>query len=513
MKQLNINIFLAALLIGFLVSPFTSAHAQSDSPTVRAVLFYSPTCGHCEYVITNTLLPMMEKYGDQLQIVGIDVSQQQGQAFFMSAMQKFNLEAAGVPFLVIDDTYLIGSGDIPEKFPGMVETYLAQGGLDWPEIPGLTELLNVPESTSQGTPETIATVTPAPVVNAVLFYRSTCSHCQKLTEKVIPPLLERYGNQLQIFGVDISSPEGEAIYNKAIEQFNIDKFGVPTLIIGDQVLVGGTEIEGRFAGIMEGYFRQGGVNWPDIAGLPEAISKALEADVSTAAASSQSTTVQSTPTPATLSPSVPSPTATPGIIGMHTETSNWRDTFARDPTGNTLTVFILLGMLGSIPWAVTLFRNTDGISLKENWAWVIPLLCVIGFGVAGYLAYVETTQVTAVCGPVGDCNTVQQSEYARLFGILPIGVLGLVGYVAIFISWLVARYDKDHLADYAVLFLFIMTAFGTLFSIYLTFLEPFVIGATCAWCLTSAILMTILMLLTVRPAKTALSGLTQSTFR
>jgi uncharacterized membrane protein len=198
---------------------------------------------------------------------------------------------------------------------------------------------------------------------------------------------------------------------------------------------------------------------------------------------------------------------------MHTETSNWRDTFTRDPAGNTLSVIVLLGMLGSIPWAVTLFRNTNGISLKENWAWVIPLLCVIGFGVAGYLAYVETTQVTAVCGPVGDCNTVQQSEYARLFGILPIGVLGLIGYVAIFISWLVARYAKDHLADYAVIFLFIMTAFGTLFSIYLTFLEPFVIGATCAWCLTSAILMTILMLLTVRPVKTAFSGLTQSTFR
>jgi uncharacterized membrane protein len=202
---------------------------------------------------------------------------------------------------------------------------------------------------------------------------------------------------------------------------------------------------------------------------------------------------------------------TPGIIGMHTEASNWRDTFARDPAGNTLSVFVLLGMLGSIPWAVTLFRNTNGISLKENWAWIIPLLCVIGFGVAGYLAYVETTQVTAVCGPVGDCNTVQQSEYARLFGILPIGVLGLVGYVAIFISWLVSRYANDHLADYAVISLFLMTVLGTLFSIYLTFLEPFVIGATCAWCLTSAILMTILMLLTVRSAKTAFFGLTQST--
>jgi uncharacterized membrane protein len=34
---------------------------------------------------------------------------------------------------------------------------------------------------------------------------------------------------------------------------------------------------------------------------------------------------------------------------------------------------------------------------------------------------------------------------------------------------------------------------GTLFSVYLTFLEPFVIGATCAWCLTSAVVMTLLL--------------------
>ncbi len=36
--------------------------------------------------------------------------------------------------------------------------------------------------------------------------------------------------------------------------------------------------------------------------------------------------------------------------------------------------------------------------------------------------------------------------------------------------------------------------FGTVFSIYLTFLEPFVTGATCAWCLTSAMMILILSL-------------------
>jgi len=54
-----------------------------------------------------------------------------------------------------------------------------------------------------------------------------------------------------------------------------------------------------------------------------------------------------------------------------------------------------------------------------------------------------------------------------------------------------------------------MTAFGTLFSIYLTFLEPFVIGATCAWCLSSAIIMTLLIWLALPSSRRAIINLYQ----
>jgi uncharacterized membrane protein len=134
---------------------------------------------------------------------------------------------------------------------------------------------------------------------------------------------------------------------------------------------------------------------------------------------------------------------------------------------------------------------------------------LIGCGVAAYMAYVETTQVSAVCGPVGDCNTVQQSAYARLFGVLPIGVLGVLGYIAILVAWLVRRFGRGCPADLAALALLGMTAFGTLFSIYLTFLEPFVIGATCAWCLSSAIIMTLLLWLALPSGRQAIINLYQ----
>ena len=102
---------------------------------------------------------------------------------------------------------------------------------------------------------------------------------------------------------------------------------------------------------------------------------------------------------------------------------------------------------------------------------------------------------------------MQQSEYARLFGVLPIGVLGLVGYIMILLAWGIGRFARPRLAAYASLALLGLTAAGLLFSIYLTFLEPFVIGATCAWCLTSAIIMTALFWLSIMPARSALSDL------
>ncbi|MEI7849718.1 MAG: vitamin K epoxide reductase family protein, partial [Chloroflexota bacterium] len=77
------------------------------------------------------------------------------------------------------------------------------------------------------------------------------------------------------------------------------------------------------------------------------------------------------------------------------------------------------------------------------------------------------------------------------------------GYIGIMLAWLVGRLKRGRLSQYANLAFLMMTAFGLAFSIYLTFLEPFVIGATCAWCLTSAVLMTALFWLAQQPGKRA----------
>jgi uncharacterized membrane protein len=107
-----------------------------------------------------------------------------------------------------------------------------------------------------------------------------------------------------------------------------------------------------------------------------------------------------------------------------------------------------------------------------------------GVGIAGYLTYVHYAGLHPICGISHGCETVQSSSYASLFGI-PVALLGLITYVLILIS--LRRPDENGLhAAYA------MTLIGFGFSVYLTYREVFSIHAICSWCVSSAIVFTLL---------------------
>jgi uncharacterized membrane protein len=117
-------------------------------------------------------------------------------------------------------------------------------------------------------------------------------------------------------------------------------------------------------------------------------------------------------------------------------------------------------------------------------------LAVLGIGVAGYLVYVHYADVDPVCNIAHGCHKVQTSEYAKLAGI-PVALLGLIGYVSILAALLVPRQGE---AARLAAALFALVGFG--FSMYLTYRELFTIDAICQWCVLSAILMTLLAIVT-----------------
>lgn len=325
-----------------------------------------------------------------------------------------------------------------------------------------------------------------PVVRAVLFYSPSCPHCHLVIEEVLPPLFETYGNQLEIIGIDASTEQGSALYSAAIQALNVPEYyrGVPMLFVGHDVLVGSIDIPEKFPGLIEAGLAQGGIDWPPI---PELLA------------------ILPTPEPVAPTPgTTPQPTpAAPASLELAGSTTVM-ERIQRDLAGNLLSIAVLIGML----WVLVVVARRWGLRppIREiaSASWLIPLLSLLGMAVAIYLTVIELSGDRAVCGPVGDCNTVQQSPYAFLFGLLPVGALGVIGYALILLAWATARLLPGRAHDTAQLILFGLTLFGTLFSVYLTFLEPFVIGATCAWCLTSAVLQTALLWLTTEPARAAL---------
>jgi uncharacterized membrane protein len=113
---------------------------------------------------------------------------------------------------------------------------------------------------------------------------------------------------------------------------------------------------------------------------------------------------------------------------------------------------------------------------------VLLVLAVLGFLISTYLTWTHFAGLTPVCTGSGEgCETVQSSRYATILGI-PVALLGLIAYGGLIFSAAVWREAGIYLG-------FLITLVGTLFSAYLTYLEIFVIGALCQWCLASAAIM------------------------
>jgi uncharacterized membrane protein len=116
---------------------------------------------------------------------------------------------------------------------------------------------------------------------------------------------------------------------------------------------------------------------------------------------------------------------------------------------------------------------------------IAGVLALAGVGVALYIAIVESGGGSPQCLAGGHgCETVAKSHYSHIAGI-NVAVFGIVGYVLLLGASLLAG-DIARIGGLAVA----LVGFG--FSVYLTYLELFVIDAICQWCVASAVLMTLL---------------------
>lgn len=226
--------------------------AQADEPVVRILFFFSPSCGHCEKIINEFMPPLMEKYGNQLEVAFIDISNPNNYAGLVQLERSYGIDPSqsGVPEIFIGDQVLTGEIEIQDNLETLIEGYLAQGGVDYPSGAQLR-----PAGTPQPTP------TPAPtqiVKNVALayFYKTGCQECSRV-EYDLRFLESQYPNlRVDRFDVTSEAPLNEWLSERAGVPVNA-RLVTPSVFIGNDYLIGDDVTLGGITGLVEKYKNQG----------------------------------------------------------------------------------------------------------------------------------------------------------------------------------------------------------------------------------------------------------------
>jgi uncharacterized membrane protein len=117
----------------------------------------------------------------------------------------------------------------------------------------------------------------------------------------------------------------------------------------------------------------------------------------------------------------------------------------------------------------------------------LAVLAMLGMFIAAYLTLYHYGYIgTLACsGDSRGCETVQASRYARFAG-LPVAAWGFGYYLTVFALAIAGMQDRFVESRGFATLLLVLTAWGALFSGWLTYLEAGPIGAWCQWCIGSA---------------------------
>lgn len=113
------------------------------------------------------------------------------------------------------------------------------------------------------------------------------------------------------------------------------------------------------------------------------------------------------------------------------------------------------------------------------------IFALAGFALAFYVHHKKETAQPLVCPLNGKCEEVVTSKYSKFFGV-PVEILGMVYYGLILLVYTFHALIPNLLSD-TVLFIVTGVTIGAfVFSLYLIFIQAFVLKKWCTWCLFSA---------------------------
>lgn len=128
---------------------------------------------------------------------------------------------------------------------------------------------------------------------------------------------------------------------------------------------------------------------------------------------------------------------------------------------------------------------------------VAALLAVIGLAEATYLTVINLLGETAVCGGSPDCFRVLGSVYAKV-GRIPVAGLGALAYFTAFSFATFAAFGYARARTF--FFAVVVAMFAA--TLWLLYVQAFLLHAFCRYCLFSAALIFLLAAIVVLTART-----------
>jgi uncharacterized membrane protein len=127
---------------------------------------------------------------------------------------------------------------------------------------------------------------------------------------------------------------------------------------------------------------------------------------------------------------------------------------------------------------------------------IVAALALAGIFISLYLTLYKIGVIGELSCSIGSCETVNTSKWSRFLG-LPVAAWGLLFYLDVFAVALVGTMRRFEFEPVISFVLVGEAAIGVLFSAWLTYLELGVIHAICIWCVTSAVIVTLILITTV----------------
>ena len=121
-------------------------------------------------------------------------------------------------------------------------------------------------------------------------------------------------------------------------------------------------------------------------------------------------------------------------------------------------------------------------------------LSLAGLFISGYLYLYKIGRIGSLACGTGGCETVQLSPWSRFAG-LEVSLIGVLGYACLLAMSLASLQPGGR--QWPIRAIAFAAGIGVVFTLYLTYLELFIIHAICRWCVASGVIIVAIFLAAV----------------